>query len=74
MKSRSGRHVLSFLYWSVRLLLELVVLRRRPDRDKEIEILVLRQRLRVLQRQVGRPAPTPADRAVLAALSRVLPR
>jgi transposase InsO family protein len=62
------------VYWSLRLLLELVVLRRRSEREKEIEILVLRQQLRVLQRQVGRPLPTPADRAVLAALSRVLPR
>jgi hypothetical protein len=66
--------VLSFLYWSLRLLLELVVLRRRSEREKEIEILVLRQQLCVLRRQVGRPVPTPADRAVLAALSRVLPR
>jgi transposase InsO family protein len=51
-----------------------VVLRRRSEREKEVEILVLRQQLRVLQRQVVRPAPTSAERAVLAALSRVLPR
>ena len=74
MRSRSGRLVLSFLYWSLRRLLELVVLLARSEQGKEIEILVLRQQLRVLQRQVGRPAPTPADRAVLAALSAVLPR
>jgi transposase InsO family protein len=54
--------------------LELAVLRCRSEREKEIEILVLRQQLRVLERQVGRPASTPADRVVLAALSRVLPR
>jgi hypothetical protein len=33
--------VLSFLYWVLRLL-ELLVLRRRSEREKEIEILVLR--------------------------------
>jgi hypothetical protein len=74
VRSRSEGRGLSFLYWSLRLLLELVVLRRRSEREKEIEILVLRQQLRVLRRQVVRPAPRPVDRAVLAALSRVLPR
>jgi putative transposase len=66
--------VLSFLYWSLRRLLELVVLRLRSEREKEIEILVLRHQLRVLERQVARPQLTPADRALLAAFSRVLPR
>jgi hypothetical protein len=55
-------------------LLELVVLRFRSEREKEIEILLLRHQLRVLERQVARPQPTQADRALLAALSRVLPR
>jgi putative transposase len=58
--------VLSFVYWSLRRLLELVVLRRRSEREKEIEIL--------LQRQVARPQLTQADRALLAAFSRVLAR
>jgi len=65
---------LSFVYWSLRRLLELMVLRRRSEREKEIEILLLRHQLRVLERQVARPTLTPADRALLAALSRVLPR
>jgi hypothetical protein len=65
---------LSFLYWSLRRLLELLVLRFRSEREKEIEILLLRQQLAVLERQVARPQLTPADRAFLAALSRVLPR
>jgi hypothetical protein len=34
--------VLSFLYWSLRRLLELVVLRRRSERENEIEIRVPR--------------------------------
>jgi putative transposase len=66
--------VLSFVYWSLRRLLELVVLRRRSEREKEIEILLLRHQLRVLQRQVARPQLTQADRALLAAFSRVLAR
>ena len=65
---------MSFLYWSLRRLLELVVLRRRSEREKEIEILLLRHQLKVLERQVGRPQLTQADRALLAAFSRTLPR
>jgi putative transposase len=71
---RSRDVVLSFAYWSLRRLLELVALRFRSEREKEIEILLLRHQLRVLERQVARPALTPADRALLAAFSRVLPR
>jgi putative transposase len=65
---------LSLLYWSLRRLLELIVLRMRSERAKEIEILVLRHQLHVLERQVARPQLRPADRALLAALSRALPR
>jgi putative transposase len=71
---RSRGVVVGFLYWSLRRLLELVVLRGRSEREKEIEILLLRHQLRVLQRQVARPELTQADRALLAAFSRVLPR
>jgi putative transposase len=71
---RSQGIVLSFLYWSLGRLLELVVLRRRSEREKEIEILLLRHQLRVLERQVARPQLTQADRALLTALSRLLPR
>jgi putative transposase len=71
---RSRGVVLSFVYWSLRRLLELAVLHFRSEREKEIEILLLRHQLQVLERQVTRPTLTPADRALLAALSRVLPR
>jgi putative transposase len=74
MAGRSQRVLLSFLYWSLRRRLELVVLRRRSEREKEVEILLLRHQLRLLERQVARPRPTVADRALLSAFSRVLPR
>jgi putative transposase len=66
--------VLSFLYWVSRRLLELLVLRMRSERAKEIEILVLRHQLHVLERQVDPPQLQPTDRALLAAFSRALPR
>jgi putative transposase len=46
----------------------------RGDRAKDVEIMVLGRQLEVLRRQVGRPRFRPLDRAVLAALSRALPR
>ncbi|GAA0903966.1 hypothetical protein GCM10009574_094120 [Streptomyces asiaticus] len=44
------------------------------DRDKDIEILVLRHQLLVLQRQVGKPTLTDSDRATLAGLLHHLPK
>jgi hypothetical protein len=63
----------SFVYLVARNLFALVWLLARPRRSKELEILVLRHELAVLRRQ-ARPALTRADRALLAALSRSLPR
>ncbi len=74
MDGRSQGIALAFLYWSLRRLLELVLLRGRSEREKEIEILLLRHQLRVLERQVARPQLTQADRALLAAFSRALSR
>ena len=66
MAGRSRGVVLSFTYWSLRRLLQFALLRFRSERAKEIEILLLRHQLRVLERQVSRPALTPADWALLA--------
>jgi putative transposase len=53
---------------------QLLVLLARGDGVKELEILVLHHQLRVLRRQLSRPRLEPTDRALLAAISRVLPR
>ena len=74
MAGRSEGIAVSLLYWSLRRVLELFVLRRRSEREKEIEILLLRHQLRVLEPQVGRPRPARSERALLAAFSGVLPR
>jgi putative transposase len=72
--SREGCLLWSFVYLVVRNLFALVWLLARPRRSKELEILVLRHELAVVRRQAARPALTRADRALLAALSRSLPR
>jgi len=64
----------SALYVLVCRLLELIVLVARGDREKELEILVLRHELSILRRQVGQPRFESHDRLLLAALSRALPR
>jgi hypothetical protein len=64
----------SLVYWVVRRLFELVVLVFRSPRSKELETLVLRHELSILRRQTKRPQLRQADRLLLAALSRSLPR
>jgi hypothetical protein len=66
--------VWSFLYLALRHVLELIMLCCRSTEAKEIEILVLRHELTVLRRRHPRPRLQPKDRALLAALSRQLPR
>jgi putative transposase len=64
----------SFAYLALRCLLQIVLLRRRSEEFKELEIVVLRHELSVLRRQVARPPLEPSDRLLLAAASRLLPR
>jgi len=55
-------------------LFDWLALLARSDISKDAEILMLRHEVAVMRRQVGRPAPGWADRAVIAALARLLPR
>ncbi len=64
----------SFAYLGVRTVLGLVVLAGGSGRSKEFEILVLRHDSRCSVGSRRRRSLTRADRALLAALSRSLPR
>src|ERR1019366_4155637 len=62
----------SLLYMVLR-----AVLRLAPEgdqRDRELEILVLRHQVKVLKRKAGRPKLRRRDRLFLAAAARLLPR
>ena len=64
---------LKLIYQLVAKLLSWLVLRARSDAANEIEILVLRHQLAVLHRRTPRPRFSWTDRAVIAALVRLLP-
>jgi putative transposase len=66
--------VWSFLYVALCRLLQLVVLLGRSESSKELEILLLWHELAIVRRQSRRAQLRPVDRAMLAALSRALPR
>src|SRR5438874_13775925 len=58
----------------LRQVLQMLTHLARDGGAKDVELLVLRQQVAVLRRQVPRPRLQPADRVVLAALSRLLSR
>jgi putative transposase len=64
---------LRFTYLAVLRVFGWLALLARSDRAKDAEILILRYQVAVLQRQVKPPRLSWADRAVLAALARLLP-
>jgi transposase len=65
---------LSFLYLMARRLVGMLLGSLQSEHAKDVEIAVLRHQLSVLRHQVKRPELRPADRALLAVLSRALPR
>jgi hypothetical protein len=62
-----------FAYLAVLRVFGWLALLARSDRAKDPEILILRNQVAVLQRQVKTPRLSWADRVVLAALGRLLP-
>ena len=62
------------LYSLVRLLLDVVATNRQEQAKLQAEVLVLRQQVQVLERQIKRVQWNPADRMILAALRERLPR
>jgi hypothetical protein len=64
---------LRLIYLTFTRLLRWMVLLIRSDTAMEVEILVLRHQLAVLGRRTSRPRMSWADRALTAALTRLLP-
>ena len=62
------------LYLILLRLVGWLALLARSEQAKEAEILVLRHEVAVLRRQIARPKVDWADRAMFAALTRLLPR
>jgi hypothetical protein len=66
--------MLFFFCLVIRVLARLLIIGGQDDGAKDLEILVLRHELRVLQRTSGPPKLRFIDRVLLAAASRSIPR
>ena len=64
----------ALIYLALRRVLEFVVVMMHSDHANQVELLAPRHEITVLRRQISRPAYHPADRTLLASLSRLLPR
>jgi len=62
------------LYLILLRVLGWIILLARSEASKDAEILALRHQVLVLRRQVGAPKPSWADRAIISALARRIPR
>lgn len=62
------------LYLVLLRVLGWIILLARSEASKDAEILALRHQVLVLRRQVGAPKPSWADRAIISALVRRIPR
>ncbi len=72
--ARCRSQLWAFAYLSVRHVFEFIALLASADAAKEIELLAVRHEVAMLRRHVKRQSFEPADRALLAVLSRLLPR
>jgi hypothetical protein len=65
--------LICFVYLAMPPIFAWLALLARSDGVKDAEILVLRPEVAILRRQIARPQPDWADRAILASLARLLP-